>query len=138
MTTGPIGVLEKLESAINAHDLEALVACFDSQVDSRQPAHPARDFTGNAQVRQNWAQIFGGVPDIRARLIRRAAQDDSVWAEWAWSGTSRGGQSFEMRGVTILATAGGCIKSVTFYMEPIDRSGANVGASVRDLVGKPE
>ena len=138
MATGPIDLLGRLEAAINAHDLEALVACFDSQVDSRQPAHPARDFTGNAQVRQNWTQIFGGVPDLSARLIRHVAQDDTVWAEWAWSGTSRNGQPFEMRGVTILSTGDNRFKRVTFYMEAMDSSGSDVGASVRQLAGKPE
>lgn len=137
MTTGPNVVLEKLEAAINAHDLDALVSCFDPEVDSRQPAHPARDFTGAGQVRKNWAQIFGGVPNLSGRLIRHVIQDDTVWAEWAWSGTSRNGQAFEMRGVTILATGERGITEVTFYMEPMEAAGQNVGASVAQLVGKP-
>jgi len=130
-------VLEKLNAAINAHDLDALVSCFDPEVDSKQPAHPARAFSGNSQVRQNWAQIFAGVPNVSACLLRHAVQNDSVWAEWAWSGTSRNGQPFEMRGVTVLGTTGESIREVTFYMEPIEAAGQTVAASVAELVGKP-
>ncbi|HEY0493460.1 MAG TPA: nuclear transport factor 2 family protein [Candidatus Dormibacteraeota bacterium] len=135
MTSGPVAVVERLQAAINARDLEALLSCFDPEVTSTQPAHPARNFTGSAQVRQNWAQIFAGVPDISAELLRYAAQDDTVWAEWAWTGTRRDGNRFEMRGVTIQAVGQSDIKRVTFYMEPLETAGPAVSASVGQAVG---
>ena len=46
-------VSERLVQAMNAHDLEAHVACFRDDYRSEQPAHPARTFTGREQVRQN-------------------------------------------------------------------------------------
>jgi len=33
-------VVERLNGAMNAHDIEAFVACFDEAYESEQPAHP--------------------------------------------------------------------------------------------------
>jgi ketosteroid isomerase-like protein len=59
-------VSERLVQAMNAHDLEAHVACFRDDYRSDQPAHPARTFTGREQVRQNWSKLFESIPDFRA------------------------------------------------------------------------
>jgi hypothetical protein len=53
-------IMNRLLSAMNAHDLDAFVACFASDYDSQQPAHPARSFRGSDQVRKNWAGVFAG------------------------------------------------------------------------------
>ncbi len=65
-------VLERLRDAQNRHDLDAFVACFDPCSHSQQPLHPDRAFVGSQQVRKNWAEVFAGVPDFRAELIRSA------------------------------------------------------------------
>src|SRR5437016_3845664 len=56
-TTTGIEVLADLIDAVNRHDLDALVRQFADDVRSETPAHPARSFIGNAQVRNNWSQI---------------------------------------------------------------------------------
>jgi hypothetical protein len=61
-------VSERLVQAMNAHDLDAQVACFREDYRSEQPAHPARTFTGREQVRQNWSKLFASIPDFRAEL----------------------------------------------------------------------
>lgn len=66
------GVLERLNAAMNAHDLEALLDCFREDYDSEQPAHPDRGFGGTEQVRANWGAIFAGVPDFKSELLRTA------------------------------------------------------------------
>ena len=52
----------RLQAAMNAHDLEAFVACFVEDYDSVQPAHPDRAFRGREQVRANWSAVFSGGP----------------------------------------------------------------------------
>lgn len=126
-----VTAVERLQAAINSHDLDALVACFTPDFASRQPAHPSRDFTGSEQVRQNWAMIFAGVPDLRARLVRSAASGDTFWAEWEWSGTRRDGQPHEMRGVTVQGIDGDRLSWVNFYMEVVESAGADVMATIR-------
>ena len=64
-------VFERLQDAQNSHDLDAFVACFDSDYRSEQPVHPDRAFTGSEQVRRNWAAVFDGVPDLRADWCAR-------------------------------------------------------------------
>ena len=126
-----VAAIERLQAAINSHDLDALVACFTPDFASRQPAHPSRDFNGSEQVRQNWAMIFAGVPDLRARLVRSAASGDTLWAEWEWSGTRRDGQPHEMRGVTVQGIDRDRLSWVNFYMEVVESAGADVMAAIR-------
>ena len=52
--------INQLVEAMNAHDLDAVVQLFHSDYHSEQPAHPAREFGTSAQVRANWAAMFGG------------------------------------------------------------------------------
>ena len=54
--------INQLVEAMNAHDLDAVVQLFHSDYHSEQPAHPAREFGTSAQVRANWAAMFGGIP----------------------------------------------------------------------------
>lgn len=128
-----IAAVERLEGAINAHDIDQLVACFAPDFVSRQPAHPSRDFTGREQVRHNWAMIFAGVPDLRAKLVRSALSGDTAWAEWEWSGTRRDGQPHEMRGTTVQGISGDRLAWVNFYMEMVDVAGADVMTSIREM-----
>jgi ketosteroid isomerase-like protein len=131
----PHPVIERLQRAINAHDLDALVACFATDVVSQQPAHPARNFQGKEQIRQNWSMILGGVPDLRAELHRSAQSGDTVWSEWHWSGTRVDGAAHDMRGVTVNRVQDDRITSVTFYMEPVEAGGADVGTAIRAGMG---
>ena len=52
------GIMDRLLSAMNAHDLDAFVACFAADYESQQPAHTSRAFRGRDQVRKNWAGVF--------------------------------------------------------------------------------
>ena len=85
------GVLDRLLQATNAHDLDAIVACFAADYRNDTPVHPARSFIGRDQVRRNWEQILGFVPDIHATVLRSSVQDDVVWSEWEQRGTRRDG-----------------------------------------------
>ncbi|MGZ5301942.1 MAG: nuclear transport factor 2 family protein, partial [Actinomycetota bacterium] len=59
-------LVERLARATNEHDLDALTACFAPEYVNETPAHPERGFRGRDQVRKNWEQIFGAVPDLEA------------------------------------------------------------------------
>lgn len=130
----PRQTVDRLRRAIEGHDLEEMVDCFHPDVVSEQPAHPDRDFRGRDQIRTNWAQIFGGVPDLRATLVRCAVEGLRAWAEWSWDGTRRDGEPFELRGITILEVAEGRITSLRFYMEPLERAGAGIDAAIHERV----
>lgn len=119
-----LAVLERLQQALNAHDLEAFVACFAPDYQSGQPIHPDRAFQGAEQVRKNWTKIFQDVPDFHAELLRSAVDGDVVWAEWHWFGTNRDGAQFAVRGVTIMGVQADQIRWGRLYMEPVQEPSA--------------
>ena len=133
-----IEVVGRLRDAMNAHDLDALVELFDADVHSETPAHPQRTFRGAEQVRQNWEQIFRGVPDLDAALLGVISDGHSAWAEWDWSGTRGDGAPHRMRGVTIVGVKDTRVTTVRFYMEPVDVDGPGPDESVRQIIGGVE
>jgi ketosteroid isomerase-like protein len=123
-------VAERLKAAMNAHDIEAFLACFDRDYDSAQPAHPDRAFRGSEQVRQNWSAVFEGVKDFRAELIRADAVGEVEWSEWRWHGTG-----LEMAGVIIAGVRDGRMVWARLYVEPVETAGAGIDAAVRRMTG---
>jgi ketosteroid isomerase-like protein len=131
----PSTMLRRLERATDAHDLEALVDCFSPDYRNETPVHPARGFRGREQVRRNWQQIFAGVPDLRARVLRSTVDGATVWSEWEMSGTRRDGAEHLMRGVVVFEVADGRAASARFYLEPVDPGPEDVDAAVQATVG---
>src|SRR3954449_11185362 len=81
----PRAVMDRLTAAQNAHDLEALLACFHEDYRSEQPQFPARTFQGIGQVRANWSALLGAMPDFHAEVVRSAVDGDTVFAEVCWT-----------------------------------------------------
>jgi ketosteroid isomerase-like protein len=131
------GVLARLERATNAHDVDAVVACFAPDYRNDTPAHPERSFTGRDQVRRNWEQIFTAVPDLTATVLRSAVNGGEVWSEWEHRGTRRDGSGHVMRGVVIFGLASGLLVWARFYLEPVQEGGGNVDTAVRRQVASP-
>jgi len=128
-------VAERLQAAINAHDIDAFVACFEEGYESEQPAHPDRAFTGNAQVRENWSAVFAGVPDFEAELVSVAVAGDVEWSEWRWRGTHADGTRLDMAGVIVGGVRDGRLRWARLYVEPVEQGGAGIGAAVRRMSG---
>jgi ketosteroid isomerase-like protein len=131
-------MVHRLRAAINARDLDGFVACFADDYRSDQPAHPTRAFVGASQVRQNWASVFAGLPDLTAELLSEAKTDDGVeMSEWFWHGTHLDGQPFAMRGVIVLGVEGEGIQWGRLYMESVDEGGADIDQMVADTYRPP-
>ena len=128
-------VIDRLLEATNNHDLDAISACFAVDFVNETPLHPARSFRGREQVRRNWQQILGGVPDLRAEILGQASAGSVLWTEWEMSGIRRDGNRHLMRGVMLFEVAGDAIARVRFYLEPVDESGIGIDAAVRQAVG---
>jgi ketosteroid isomerase-like protein len=131
-------VSERLAQAMNAHHLEAQLACFHDDYRSEQPAHPARTFTGRAQVRQNWSELFESIPDFQAELLRLAVVGNEEWAEWIWQGTKEDGTPLEERGVSIFGIRDGRIAWAHLYLEETEREGAGIAETVRRMTGRED
>lgn len=133
----PLGVLDRLVTALNAHDIDAVVACFAEDYRNHTPAHPDRGFVGRDQVRSNWIQIFAGVPDVTAAVTRVAVDGSTVWSEWVLTGTRVDAQPFDMRGMILFEIHAQTIKSATLYLEPLDPSGEGPDHGVRSVLAAP-
>ena len=129
-------VLRQLLTAVNAHRLDDLAACFSRDYLNETPAHPQRGFRGRDQVRKNWLEIISRVPDLRARVQRTAAQDDTLWTEWEMAGARRDGAPFLMRGVVIFRVTDGLVSSARFYLEPVEDASGDVNAAVSRVLGR--
>jgi ketosteroid isomerase-like protein len=126
-------VTYRLLCAMNAHDLDAFVACFAEDYRSEQPTHPNRNFRGSVKVRENWAGVFSGVPDFKAELLLSASTDEGVEiGEWRWSGTHVDGSAFAMRGVTVLGVTDDHIAWGRLYMEVVEEGGADIDEMVQE------
>jgi limonene-1,2-epoxide hydrolase len=121
-------VLEQLHNAMNQHDLEAMLQCFDPDYRSEQPLHPNRGFGGKEQVRKNWSAIFESFPDFEATLLRHTADEGTVWSEWHWTATG-----LNMAGVTLLGVEDDRIVWGRLYMEPIEEAGENIDEAVKRM-----
>lgn len=132
-TPGPVEVVERLLIAMNQHDLEAFIACFDPDYRSEQPAHPNRGFGGREQVEKNWASLFDGIPDFHAELLATATAGETLWSEWHWTGTRDDQTRLDVRGVTLFAVEDGQIVSGRLYMEEVEESSGDIDQTVRRL-----
>lgn len=131
--SGAGAIVERLSRAVNAHDLDALTGCFSVDYRNETPAHPARGFEGRPQVRRNWEQIFGAVPDITAE-VRWIADERTVWSEWEMRGTRRDGSPHLMRGVVIFGVDGDEATWARFYLEPVQEGGDNADEAIRRAI----
>jgi ketosteroid isomerase-like protein len=126
----PLEVVNRVLTATNAHDIDALVECFAPEYVNKTPAHPLRGFSGRDQVRRNWTSIFAGVPDITARVTASAVDGDQAWTEWEMTGTRRDGAPHAMAGVIIFGVHDDHIVSARFYLEPVELASGDVNAAV--------
>ena len=132
-------VIGRLIDAINAHDLDAFMACIDLDYHSTQSLHPDREFTGSAQVRQNWSADFAGMPDLHWEVLRAAMNGQTVWIEVHGSGT-RGsdGARIGLGGVLINEVRDDRIIAARIYFDEIASTGAGIAVAVADLYVRPE
>lgn len=129
-------VIDKLQQAVNSHDLDAMVALFDPDYHSEQPAHPGRTFVGSSQVRANWGAMFSGVQDFRSELVRSVDDGDTVWCEWSWSGRREDDQPFAARGVALFQIRDDRIAAGRLYVENVEAEMIGIEQAVENLTGR--
>lgn len=131
----PEGPVRRMLAAANRHDLEAMVSQFAEDYRNTTPVHPARSFTGSAQVRKNWTALFAGLPDLTLTVHDAAiGPDGKVWMEWSNRGTRPDGSVQQAAGVAIFTLRDDKIAAAQFYLEPVDQDSGDVNEAVREAV----
>ncbi|UUL77540.1 nuclear transport factor 2 family protein [Pseudarthrobacter sp. Fe7] len=132
----PDGPVRRMFSATQRRDLDAMMAEFADDYVNTTPNHPARSFSGSAQVRKNWSALFAGIPDMAVTVLDSATgTGGKVWVEWGSRGTRRDGTAVEQAGVGIFTLRGDRIAAVRFYLEPVDRDTGDVNSAVQAIAG---
>ena len=134
----PQALTDRLTAAQNAHDLEAMLACFHEDYRSEQPIYPARTFRGIDQVRANWSALLEGIPDFHAEIVRSAVAGDTVFVEIHWTGTKADATPFEERGVLVMGIREERIAWGRLYAEEVEHEGADIDAVMRRLAGSKD
>jgi ketosteroid isomerase-like protein len=112
--------LDRLQRAMNEHDLDRLASMFDPDYRSIQPVHPERSFRGRDRVRENWAWVFERFDDFHATVLDFAVHDCTIWTEWLWAGSEPNGDNVEVRGIMIFEVKNELICAGRLYLEPLD------------------
>jgi ketosteroid isomerase-like protein len=132
---GPRALLDRLTVAQNAHDLDAMLACFHEDYRSEQPQFPARTFEGIDQVRANWSALLDAMPDFHAEVLRSAVDGDVVFVEVRWTATKVDGTPLEERGVIIMGIRDDRIAWGRLYVDEVEPESAEIDAVVRRMAG---
>lgn len=119
----PRTVVERWVQAMNKHDLETAVSCFDFHYHDEAPARRGEIVDGREKVRENFARLFADVRDLKAELLRIAVEEDTVWMEWRMDGTRPDAAPFEFAGVNIFGVRDGRIAWGRIYTELVRDSG---------------
>jgi len=135
---GPRDVIDRLTAAQNAHDLEAMLACFHEDYRSEQPMFPARTFHGIDQVRKNWSALLASIADLHAEIVRSSVSGDTVFIEIHWTGTKADGTPFEERGVIIMGIREDRIAWGRLYADEVQRDSPDIDAVVGRMAGTDE
>ncbi len=128
-----MAVMTRLRDAMNSHDLDALLDCFDEDYKSEQPVHPGRGFGGRDQVRANWSTIFAAVGDFAAVLVTHCQDENREWSEWRWTGTRQDGSILDMAGVIIVGVRDGRIAWGRLYVEPVEAAEETIETAVQRM-----
>jgi len=115
-----LNIIERLEAATNAHDVDGMVACFADDYELTSPIHPSRSFRGTAQVRRNWEGFFATVPDMVVRIVASATAGEAIWTEWEMTGTRRDGTKHQIVGVFVFGVRENIIRWGRVFLEPVD------------------
>jgi hypothetical protein len=80
--------------------------------------------------------MFTEIPDIHLELLDQAVHGSQVWFESDWSGTLTDKTRFHWRGVSIFTVEKGQIKAGRLYMGPVEESGLDIDATMKELTGQ--
>ncbi len=81
MTDDAAAVLRRYLQAQTDKDLDALVSCWDPDVEVVHPLRPDRSWSGIDTYRRQWARIWEGNPDHTFELVSAAVVDNRIYLE---------------------------------------------------------
>jgi len=115
--------LETLVQAFNAHDLDAIMACFaeDCELEMPRGAHPfGTRARGKTDVRRLLATRFEGLPDVRYGNAVHIVDGDTGASKWTLTGTTPAGVKIEVNGCDFYTFRDGLVVRKDSYWKIVE------------------
>ncbi len=112
------GFLQSFADAFNAHDLTAIMAHMTDDCVFEASAGPdfnGEKFSGQAQVKQSFAQVFATYPDAQWSNSRHFVSGERGFSEWIFTGTRSDGSRVEVTGCDLFTFKEGKIAIKNSY-----------------------
>ena len=104
----------------NRHDVDALMAFMADDCVFEGASGPdacGRRYEGRERVREAFAKILAGVPDVRFDDARHFVAGDRGVSEWIFRGTTVTGREVELNGCDLFAFRNGKIAVKSAYLK---------------------
>jgi len=112
-----------MRAALDAHDLDTFDGFFRDDYVCERPRHPGSPMSSREDVRRNWTEVLGDVPDLHFEVPAAVADGNTIWSEWRMYGTARSGAMLEIRGVIIFGIQDDQVAWSRMYLEPVEHEG---------------
>lgn len=110
MSTTPKALIEQMFQAFNRHDPDGVVACmtddvvFDAAVG---PERHGRRFSGQAAVKEAFANTFRDLPDVRWDDVHIVESAQWVVTTWTMKATRADGKKLDVEGLDLFTFKNG-------------------------------
>lgn len=113
-----LAVLDRLADGFNAHDIDAIMACFaeDCTLDlPRGPLPVGSHYEGKAEVRRGIMTRFETTPDVHYGDVEHFVAGDTGMSKWLLTGTTLQGDRIEVRGCDFYSFRDGLVTRKDSY-----------------------
>ena len=121
--TETLAILHRILDGFNAHDPDAIMACFteDCRYDApRGPGPGGLSYVGKAAVRDGIAARFAGLPDVQYSDDRHFVCGDRGVSEWLLTGTTPEGERVAVRGCDLWEFRDGLVVRKDSYWKIVE------------------
>jgi len=113
-----LATLDRLFAAFNAHDPDAVMACFGPSAVFLTAAGPdayGRRIVGLDAIRAAFVAVWTDMPDVRWAVHRNRVLDGEGITEWLFTGTRADGTRIEAEGLDLFGFDGALIGSKSAF-----------------------
>jgi len=118
MSAGPADVVDRFNAAMNARDVDAVMALMshDCVFDGTAPPDGER-FDGATQVRQAWEALFASAREAGFSTEEMITAEDRVVVRWRYDWIDNDGRPGHIRGIDLFHVRNGLITEKLAYVK---------------------
>lgn len=116
--TDRLETLARLFRAFNAHDADAVMACFTPSavfLAAGGPEAVGRTIDGPNAIRAAFVSVWTDMPDVQWTVRRSRVLDEEGVTEWLFTGTKADGTRVEAEGIDLFRFEGALVASKSAF-----------------------